>query len=241
MRQLWGRLAGGAVFILRRLATAIVGLLGITVIVFVLSHDVGNPVYIILGQKGTPAQVARLSHQYGFDRPIFVQYWSYVTGLLRGSLGTDLITQQSVSSELAIHFPPTLELCLAAIIIGVIWAVPLGVLAAVRPNGVIDRISQYLVRLGAAMPSFWLGLLLAFLFFYVLNWLPAPTGQLGLGVVPPPRVTGMIVVDSVIAGDGQALRVLTTTFAIARVDFVFTACGPILALTRSAMRDASAE
>ena len=91
------------------------------------------------------------------------------------------------------------------------------------------------------MPSFWLGLLLAFLFFYVLNWLPAPTGQLGLGVVPPPRVTGMIVVDSVIAGDGQLLGSSLQHLLLPALTLAFTACGPILALTRSAMRDALAE
>jgi peptide/nickel transport system permease protein len=201
-----------------------------------LSHAIGNPVYIVLGQKGTPAQVARLSREYGFDRPILAQYWSYIVGLLHGNLGVDIVTQRSVASEIATYFPATLELVLAAVIIGVAWAVPLGIWSAIHPNGICDRFSQLLVRLGASIPSFWLGLMLAYLFFYVAKILPPPTGQLSIGITPPPRVTGMLVLDSILAGDGPALVSSLEHLVLPAVTLSFTACGPILALTRSALR-----
>jgi ABC-type dipeptide/oligopeptide/nickel transport system permease component len=117
----------------------------------------------------------------------------------------------------------------------VLWTVPLGIVSAIRPRGLVDRLSRYLTRLGVAMPSFWLGLLLTYVFFYLLNVLPAPSGQLSLGLAPPPKVTGMLVIDSLIAGDSQAFVSALQHLVLPAVTLSVTACPPILTLTRSTM------
>jgi peptide/nickel transport system permease protein len=163
------------------------------------------------------------------------QYLSYLGGLLHGDLGTSVTNSRPVSYQLGQYFPATLELALAAILIGVVWTVPLGVVSAIRPDGVLDRLSRYLVRFGVAMPSFWLGLLLVYVCYYVLKVSPAPTGELDIGLVPPPRVTGMTVVDSLLAGDSADFSSALSHLVLPAVTLSLTSCPPILSLTRATM------
>jgi peptide/nickel transport system permease protein len=231
-----GRVYPVAVFIGRRLVTTVIALVGVTLIVFLISHDVGDPVYLLLGQHATGAEEAALRHKYGFDRSLLSQYFSYLNGLLHGNLGSSVVNQEAVTTELGQHFPPTLELSLAGLIIGVAWTVPLGIVAARRPGGVVDRASRYLVRFGVAMPSFWLGLLLIYLFYYVFKVAPAPTGQLAIGVTTPRSITGMVLVDSLLTGNTAAFDSALSHLILPAVTLAVTSCPPILVVTREAMR-----
>jgi ABC-type dipeptide/oligopeptide/nickel transport system permease component len=230
-----GRTVRWGVFVGRRLLSALLALLGIVLLVFIVTHMLGDPVYLLIGQRATPEQLEALRHQFGYDRPIWQQLLSYLAALPRGDLGVSRYTFQPVSTEIAQRFPTTIELSAAAMVLGLAWTIPLGVLAARRPGGAVDRIGRALVEFGVAMPSFWLGLLLVFVFFYLLQVAPTPIGQLDVGILPPPKVTGLVVVDSLLAGDLVALRSALAHLALPAITLAVTACPPILQLTRNVM------
>jgi peptide/nickel transport system permease protein len=219
----------------RRIVFAAAAILGVTAIVFVVTHLLADPVYMILGQRATPEQYAELRHSLGYDRPLWVQYGDYVWHLLHGDLGTSRYTLQPVAHEIWQRFPATFELTLAAMVLGVLWTIPLGVRSAIRPGGLADRISQTLVEFGVAMPSFWLGLLLIYLFYYLLHVAPSPVGQLDISDTAPPRVTGLIVPDSLIAGQFDTAAAGLGHLALPAITLALTACPPILLLTRNSM------
>jgi peptide/nickel transport system permease protein len=222
-------------FIGRRVMSAAAAMLGVTVLVFIVTHLMGDPVYLIIGQRGTAAQITQLRHVLGYDRPIWAQYITYMSDVLHMNLGTSVYTQQPVISEIAQRFPSTVELTVAAMILGLGWTIPLGVASAVRPGGLIDKVSQSIVEFGVAMPSFWLGLLLLFVFYYILKVAPTPVGELDFNIAAPTRITGLVVVDSALSGDVPALVSSLTHLALPAITLALTACPPILQLTRNTM------
>jgi peptide/nickel transport system permease protein len=234
-RAFQGSFVRWAAFIGRRLAGAALAMLGVVVIVFVVTHVLGDPARLILGPRATAEQVEQLRRELGYDRSLPAQFFSYLGNLLHGDLGVSHYTQQPVADELRQRFPATLELAGAAMLLGLVWTIPLGVISALRPRGVVDRISQVIISLGVAMPPFWLGLLLVLLFFYVLGIAPAPVGELDIGAVPPPRVTGMVAVDALLAGQLDTFRSALAHLALPAFTLALTACPPILQLTRNTM------
>lgn len=219
----------------RRIAAALLALLGVVLLVFVVTRLLGDPVGMILGSRATEEQVAQLRAELGYDKPILEQFVTYLGNLLQGDLGISQYTQRPVADEIANRLPATLELVLFGVGLGLLWTIPLGVLAATRPGGWADRISQALVEFGVAIPSFFLGLLLVLIFTYALGITPAPVGRLDLGTSAPARVTGLYTVDALLAGDlktfGSALRYL----ALPAITLAATSCPPILQLTRNTM------
>jgi peptide/nickel transport system permease protein len=133
-----------------------------------------------------------------------VQYVIYVKNLLHGDLGVSISTRRPVADDLKQYFPATIELAVAALLFALFVGVPLGVVAATRRDGPIDHAARGISLVGVATPVFWLGLMALVLFYSRLGWAPGP-GQLDADYDPPPTVTGMIVVDSIIAGDTEDL------------------------------------
>jgi peptide/nickel transport system permease protein len=226
-----GTLASAGLFVLRRLSTALLALFGVTLIVFILSRGVGDPVYLLVGQTGTQEQMDQLREQYGFNRPLIVQFGEYLLNLVQGDLGQSTFSRRPVTEELATYFPATLELALAALIVGVILTVPLGIAAALRPKSLWDRIATGFVRFGVAMPSFWLGLLFVLIFVYVLKVAPPPTGELDIGVLPPPQITGMTVVDAALTGNQKALSSSLAHLVLPTLTLALTSFPALLSLT----------
>jgi peptide/nickel transport system permease protein len=224
-----------SIFIARRLGSAAVALLGVTILVFIVTHLLADPVYLLIGQRGSPEIITSLRHSLGYDRPLWIQYFAYLGSLAHGDLGTSRYTFQPVATEIGQRFPATFELAAAAMILGLLWTIPLGVISAIRPGGIVDRISQAMVELGVAMPSFWLGLLLVFFLYFTLKIAPAPIGQLDILIDAPPRVTGLIVVDSILAGNLPALGSSLSHLLLPAITLAFTSCPPILQLTRNTM------
>jgi peptide/nickel transport system permease protein len=224
-----------SIFVARRLGSAAVALLGVTILVFIVTHLLADPVYLLIGQRGTPAMIDSLRHSLGYDRPLWVQYFSYLGSLVHGDFGTSRYTFQPVAGEIAQRFPATLELAVAAMILGLLWTIPLGVFSAIRPGGIVDRISQGLVEFGVAIPSFWLGLLLVFFLYYMLKIAPAPIGQLDITIDAPPHITGLIVIDAIIAGNTTALGSALAHLFLPALTLSVTSCPPILQLTRNTM------
>jgi len=197
-------------YVLRRLVTLMITLIGIMVVTFFISLVVPlDPLASIAGPQAPQETVDRLRVLYGFDKPIYVQFGRYIQRLARGDLGTSFQTGRPVLADILHFFPATIELATLALIVSILVGIPLGVLSAVYRNSPIDHFSRVLSLIGVSMPVFWLGLVLLLVFYFKLGWLPEP-GRLDIMLVEPERVTGALLIDSVIARDwevfGDALR-----------------------------------
>lgn len=178
-------------FILRRLAAVVPVLLAVSVLVFLMSHlTPGDPATIMLGENASAADIARLRHQLGLDRPLTVQYGRYLAGVVRGDLGRSIRSGQPVAVEIWERFPPTLQLTLAAMVIAAAAGVLLGALAATSRTAAADALLMSTSLLGISMPSFWLGLLLILLFGLVLHWFPIAGGSDWRALVLPAVTLG---------------------------------------------------
>ena len=160
-------------FLLRRLLLTIPVLLGVATLVFSLIHLVpGDPVQAMLGESASPQDIADMRGRLGLDRPLLVQYGAFLKGLASGNLGTSLRTNQPVAAAIAERMPATFELAFAAMAVATLFAIPLGIIAAVRAGTQVDHAATTLALVGISMPNFWLGPLLAIVFSIVLGWLP---------------------------------------------------------------------
>jgi ABC-type dipeptide/oligopeptide/nickel transport system permease component len=160
-------------FLLRRLLLTVPVLLGVATLVFSLIHLVpGDPVQAMLGDSASPQDIADLRGRLGLDRPLLVQYGSFLKGAVRGDLGSSLRTNQTVTAAILERMPATFELALAAMAVAAAIAIPLGIIAAVRAGTAVDYAATTLALLGISMPNFWLGPLMAIVFSILLGWLP---------------------------------------------------------------------
>jgi peptide/nickel transport system permease protein len=142
----------------------------------------------MLGDSASPQDVAALRERLGLNRPLYVQYASFMTGIVRGDLGTSIRTNQTVTSAIAERMPATAELALASMTVAILIAIPLGILAAVRAGTSVDHVATTVALLGISMPTFWLGPLLAIVFSISLGWLPV-SGRGTLAHLVLPAVT----------------------------------------------------
>jgi peptide/nickel transport system permease protein len=171
----------------RRLAIAVPTLLGASFVVFAIVHVLpGDPVEQILGKNATRAQIISLRHQLGLDRPFFLQYFSYLGGLIHGDLGTSIRSGLPVGSTLMTALPNTLELSFCSLVFGVVVGIAVGIAAGVRSHGYRDTTIMVFGNIGNAIPGFWLGILLILGFAIELKWLP-PTSAGGIdrGLILP--------------------------------------------------------
>jgi ABC-type dipeptide/oligopeptide/nickel transport system permease component len=178
----------------------------------------GDPAKMMLGELAVNKEaVDNLRHQLGLDDPIPVQYWRFLTGVLHGDLGRSILENQPVARMIWQALPSTIELTLAGLGIAVLLGVILGITAAVRQNTWVDNASMVLALWGVSMPTFWMGLLLIFLFSLKLGWLPA-TGQGGVARLVMPAFTLGYVAAAVIAR-----LVRSSMLEVLRQDYVRTA------------------
>lgn len=147
-------------YIARRLLGLIPVLLGITLLVFVVFHFTQDPVQVVLGVHGSPAQQAALRHDLGLDRPVLEQYWTFLTHLLRGDMGQSWMLRRPVLPEILHRIPHTIELTLAAMLITVVIGLVVGIVSAIRPNSVGDAVGMVGSLTAMSMPVYWLGLIL---------------------------------------------------------------------------------
>ncbi len=173
-------------YLVRRLLLTIPVLLGVATLVFALIHLVpGDPAQSMLGEGASVEDVAKLSHSLGLDRPLLVQYKSFLTGLVRGDLGSSFRYGTPVTREIRDRLYRTMQLAAAAMAVAILFAIPLGIVAAVFRGTAIDHAAMTLALVGISMPNFWLGPLLAILFAVYLGWLPvAGTGTIWHLVLP---------------------------------------------------------
>ena len=174
---------------MRRMLLTVPVLLGVATLVFSLIHLIpGDPVQSMLGEGASPESVNELRTRLGLDRPLYVQYLSFLKGVAHGNLGTSLRTSEPVTSAIADRMPATFELAAAAMLVAIVIAIPLGVLAAARAGTIVDHLATTLALIGISMPNFWLGPLLALVFAVELGWLPV-SGRGTLAQLVLPAVT----------------------------------------------------
>ncbi|MCP4583707.1 MAG: ABC transporter permease [candidate division Zixibacteria bacterium] len=164
-------------YTLRRLMHMIPVLFIVSIVVFLIIHLIpGDPAEIMAGTNATEEQVAALRHQYGLDRPLWIQYFIWLGNVFSGNLGHSIINGFPVNELLKQRIPATIELAIAAAIVGAVIALPLGIIAALRPGSVIDFSSTLFSALSFAVPGFWLAILFILLFSLHLKILP-PSGR----------------------------------------------------------------
>jgi peptide/nickel transport system permease protein len=190
-------------YTIRRLFFVLFVVWGVSVATFFLSQVVpGDPALVALGDKATDEMIANFRVKNGLDKPVVVQYFSYVGRLLQGDLGTSLRTGRPIIDDLRDFFPGTLELSITALLIAALIGIPAGILAALNQNKPPDFIIRFLALLGGATPIYWLAILLLEFLHNKLRILPGP-GRLDAYLIAPTRVTGFVGIDSLLAGDLQ--------------------------------------
>jgi len=224
-----------SIFLARRLGYMIVVLFGVSLVTFFVTRTIGSPVFLIVGLEATEEMIQRATERLGLDRPIWEQYFIYVSNILQGDLGVSRFTHNPVLLDIQARLPATIELTMLAVLFAIIWAVPAGLIAGAKRGGIFDKFAQWIAQIGVSVPNFWLGLLLVFILYYLAGLFPAPMGRLPMGVSPPDPITGLYLIDSLITGNletfWQALRqVFLPSFTLA-----FTASPAILQLTRNTM------
>ncbi len=226
-----------AAFIVRRISAAIPSLVGVVLATFILSRALpGDPAVYFAGPAANAESVQQLREALGLDKPWPEQLWRYVTDIAQGSLGTSLTSGQPVLDDLVQRLPASLELTFCALFFAVALAIPLGVLAAVKPNSLIDHFCRVLVTVGAAFPTFFVGLLLVYIFYFLLGWSPQPLGRLDeIYFVAPQRVTGFYLIDSLLVGDTEAFRGALGQLVLPSITLGLFALAPIARMTRAAM------
>ncbi len=180
-------------------------LIGVTMATFLISHVVpGDPARMMAGERASQETVERIRHQLGLDLPIHLQYVNYMKNLFKGELGMSIRNQRPVLDDLKDFFPATLELTLMSLFIVLLVGIPLGILSAVKKDTALDHFARLFSMFGVSMPVFWLGLILLLVFYRDLGWLPGP-GRLGVTTMPPPTITGLYIVDSILTGQWHTL------------------------------------
>jgi len=223
-------------FLARRVALAILTLWLVTIAVFVITNILpGNPALVRLGPFASKAALHAEEVRMGLDKPLPERYWRFVSGALHGDLGISFKTERPVARDLGDRLPATVELACAATVLACLVGIPLGFLAAVRRNSRLDHAVRSIAGVSAAMPIFWLGLMLAFVFAYQLKWAPGPVGRLGLDDTPPPSVTGFYTIDSLLAGNLGLFARSLEYLALPAITLAIIELAPIAKIARSSM------
>lgn len=242
-----------AQLLLERIATLFIKLIGMAVILFFISYMLpADPAAVMAGTNARPEQVEAIRQRFGLDQPFLTQFTRYFRGLLQGDLGISLRTRNPVVADLRIFFPATLELALLSAIVTVVFGVGMGLLAAVVAGSWLDLAIRLFVVIGMGLPVFVLGLLLQLIFASnllfdgQLKLLPL-AGRLDTLLAPPPHVTGLYTLDSLLAGDWRSLQsslrhlvlpVTALTLGRLAVGTRFTRSGVLEALAQPYIRTA---
>ena len=213
--------------IVKRLSMLVLVLFGVTLITFFLSHVIpGDPARMMVGQRASEETLQEVRRQLGLDQPVWVQYFTYMSGLLAGDFGNSIRTQQPVIDDLITFFPATLELAFTAFVIAIVIGIPIGILSAVKKDTGWDHAGRMFSIAGISTPVFWSGLVGILLFYKVFGLLPS-SGRLDLTVPPPTTITGFYVLDSLLTGNWAAfsnslwhLILPATTLAFAQLAIV---------------------
>jgi peptide/nickel transport system permease protein len=227
---LWG-------FIARRLVLSVVVLFIVSIATFLIAQAIpGDPISAVLSERqaDNPEVRAALEKRWGLDQPLPVQYAVYVKNLLKGDLGESFTKRRPVAEELRIRFPATFELATAAMGFALLVGIPLGIISAIRHDRWPDTLSRFISLIGTSVPVFWLGLVLLYIFFYKLRWLPGP-GRLDVGMQPPPTITGIVTLDAALQGQWDVFWAAAKRLVLPSIVLGSFAMGIISRMLRSSL------
>src|SRR5438067_6320695 len=186
----------------KRMLIAVPSLVGVVIVTFLLTRALpGDPAAYFAGPAATKEAIEQIRTTLGLDQPLYLQFVRYVRDLAHGDLGNSLTTGQPVGYEIRTRLPASAELTLLGLLVSMMVAVPLGILAATNPDSLIDHACRVVATAGVSLPVFFTGLILVYVFYYLLGWSPAPLGRLDVFYSAPPKVTGLYLIDATIAHD----------------------------------------
>jgi len=222
--------------IAKRLLIAIPSLIGVVIVTFLLTRALpGDPAAYFAGPAATKEAIEQIRARLGLDKPLPQQFVRYVGDLAKGDLGHSLTTGQPVVTEIRNRLPASAELTLLGLVVSVAIALPLGIFAATNPNSLIDHACRVVTTAGVSLPVFFTGLILVYVFYYLLGWAPAPLGRLDVFFSPPPPVTGFYLIDSLIAGQFETFRAALSQLFLPALTLGIFSLAPIARMTRASM------
>jgi len=226
--------AGGQ--IRQRLATALPSVAGVIVVTFLLTRVLpGDTAAYFAGPAATPEAIAQIRAKLGLDQSLLVQFLRYIRDLAHGDFGSSLTTGQPVLSDIASRLPASAELVLVALLLAIVIAIPLGIVAALREGSWIDHACRIVTTAGVSLPVFFTGLLLVYVFYYILGWSPSPLGRLDVFATAPPTITGFYLIDTLLVGDMETFRATCAQLILPAATLAIFALAPIARMTRGAM------
>ncbi len=226
---------------LGRVLVLIPTFIGVSIIAFAFIRLLpGDPVMLMSGERVMdPARHAQIMHELGMDRPLVMQYLSYIGGILHGDFGTSIVTKRPIIQQFFALFPATLELSVCAIIFAIVLGIPAGVFAAIKRGSFFDQSVMGAALVGYSMPIFWWGLLLIILFSGILRWTPV-SGRIDL-LYFFPSVTGFMLIDSLLSGQKGAFTSAVSHLILPAIVLGTIPLAVIARQTRSAMLEVLSE
>lgn len=221
--------------ILRRLFFLVFVLIALSAITFTLMRLVpSDPARNIAGPRASPEAVQKVREDFGLDEPVLNQYTNFMRGIVRLDFGTSLVSRRPVSDDLRRYLPATLELAVLSLGFALVFGIPLGVLSAVKKDSVIDAFGRVISVLGLSVPSFWLAIVIQFVFFARLGWFP--DGQrLPIGTDPPRTITTFYSIDALLTLNFGVFFTVIQHLAMPVFTLGFISLAPITRMMRSGM------
>jgi len=227
-------------YLVRRLLMLVPILFGVSLLIFFWIRALpGSPAESLLGERATPALVQTYRHRYGLDKPVYVQYWSYLKTTLSGDLGVSVASRRRVVDEIKARFPATVELALAAMMFAITLGVPLGFFAAKRHGGVFDNVSLVGSLIGISIPIFFLAIILKYIFAIRLGWLPS-VGRISV-TIEAKHPTNFYILDAIIERDWSTLWDVIKHLILPAVALGSIPLAIITRITRAAVLDVQNE
>jgi peptide/nickel transport system permease protein len=227
-------------YVASRLVVAAAMVVLASLVVFLIAATVpGDPVLSALGDlaASNPATVAEYRHHWGLDLPLWQRYWIFLSGMVHGDFGESIASRRPVLDDIIEYGPATLELATAGFLLSLVVGLPLGVLAAVKRDSWIDNIARVVSLIGVSAPTFWLAFVMLAVFYGAFDLAPGP-GRLDPIAFPPERVTGLLLVDTALAGDWETFRDALAHLVLPSVVLASSTLGLITRTTRAAMLEA---
>jgi peptide/nickel transport system permease protein len=224
-------------FILRRVLGALPLLVGVGIFTFVLVRVLpGDPAaYYATGPMATQEEIAQVRAALGLDKPLGEQLVRYFKDISAGDLGRSLVTGQLVRSDLRERFPASFELTFVAMLLALSLSIPLGIVAAIRAGSWIDHVIRFVGTLGVSMPAFVAGIVLIFVFYFKLGLTPEPIDRIDPFALKPPVVTGLLLIDCLLAGDLGAFDSALARLFLPALTMAIIVIAPLMRMTRASM------
>ncbi len=228
-----GRYMNLYAFVGRRLLFLIPTLLGVLIITFLTSHIIpGDAAQLLAGPRATQEIIQQIRHEYSLDKPLYVQFIVYLGEIVHGDFGESILTRRPVSSDISDFFPATFELTTTAMILAILFGIPLGIISAIYRGQLLDDASRIFSVTGVSMPIFWLGLLMLLAFYFKLGILPGPGRITG---IPPTHITGLYLLDSLLTKNWRAFGDAALHLVMPASALAFAVLARVARMMRSSM------